>query len=310
LTVPPDLMERFSALAKLKGTTGPEALSALIEAEIERGERELSVGGVHPWNKFAMILLHWFKDIFGSQDAIQTPTARTKVALFIAHKMSRRTVAVTHLFKMGMYPESVPLVRAAYEDWLTAGYLLLRPGEDHCSDFWHEDQNRLMAKSFRGTTALIGADAEKFVEPKTRAAFAKYLPLSNKQLRPLGGAQWSGMAEHLGLKDVHDWVYTHLSGLSHGSPLNARLMIGKGKIDPKNAYAEPFVRDEEHEHLPAFWAFWFGLRALTLAAREFGKSIEDESDGVLESLAKVAPNPVHCVAQKEKWVEAVPSSSD
>src|SRR5262249_44994817 len=118
----------------------------------------------YKWDTLGFRLIVMFKETFGSQDQLDASTPRNKVASFLAYRAPRRVMALTNLFRNGMYSEAVPLVRSAYEDWVTAAYLLLRPGEEHCREFWYEDQLRLLAKWYRATQHLLPAeDVDRFI---------------------------------------------------------------------------------------------------------------------------------------------------
>lgn len=252
------------------------------------------------WDTLGPGLLIEFDKSFGAQRQIQTTTPRKKVASFLAHRVPRRVVALTLLFRHGMYPEAVPVVRAAYEDWLTSAYLMLRPGEENCADFWYEDQYRLLAKWYRATARLLpGQDLDRFVAPGEKEKFAKYFNATNPELKPLGGIQWAQMAQKVGLADVHDCAYTNLSGLSHGSPLNAGMMVNF-KPGTNIGVADLLQRNDHREHQPALWAYWFSLRVLTLCAKEFDFDLERQSTVILDLLHVAPQDPVLSVIRREQ----------
>lgn len=279
------------------------AIDLLLHA-VEQAEAGFVPGsdGSFEWEMLGHDLVLGFENTFGSQERIPTPTARKKVASFIAQRVPRRVGALTILFRNGMYSEAIPIVRAAYEDWLTSAYLLLRPGQEHCDDFWFEDQYRLLAKSYNAWARLMPDQAiDRFVKPGEKEKFAKYLKTENKKLLPLGRIQWRQMAARVGLADVHDWAYTHLSGLAHGSPLNAAMTIN---FQPGSdvGVADPMQRNEDREHLPAIWAYWFNLRSLTLCAKEFEFEfdLEDQSKVILDCLQGAPRDPTLSAIRREQ----------
>lgn len=252
-----------------------------------------------PWDRFAAYLATGFAEAFGTSRAMPMDTPRRKVSVFLAQRVVTRMQALTLLFQAGMYSESIPLVRSAYEDWLIASYLLLQIGEESCHSFWYEDQLRLLALSYRGTCQLMPESAvERFTDPNSKARFAKYLGPEKKKSKPLGGMQWRQIAEKVGLLAVHDCAYTLLSGLAHGSSLNVGLSFGLGAA-PGAGRPAIYERNEDKEHRPAFWAFWFSLRVLTLVANEFGVSLEAVSSEFLDEIAKKEPHPTYCIAKRE-----------
>ena len=66
-----------------------------------------------------------------------------------------------------------------------------------------------------------------------------------------------------------------------------------------------FQRDESKERLPAFWAYWFALRALTLCANEFEIDLEERSDHVLGRVHAIPPDPAYCIAVRESLAPPV-----
>lgn len=295
----PVLLKRLRELSDEFGEP-PEVIARDLYAMLRGPALMPPAQDSHPWDEFAPRLLTLFAQVFARDARIDTTTPRRKVACFVAQRVASRVVALTTLFRSGMYSEAVPVVRAGYEDWLITAHLLLAQGEDACRDFWYEDQNRLLAKWFKGCSRVMpGTALERYTDPSSKAKFAQFLDARNKELKPFGGLQWAQMAEGVGLADVHECAYTYLSGLAHGSSLNAGLAFDPG-VAPRAGRPNPFLRDERREHQPAFWAYWFGLRVLTLAASELGDDIEECSEETLRQLAALEPHPTYVVAVKEQ----------
>ncbi len=260
----------------------------------------------HVWDRCVPQLMEAFHSVFGQEERGETETPRRKVGAMLAQRVTGRAMGLTLLFRAGMYSEAIPVVRAAYEDWLIAAYLLLQPGEEPCRGFCYEDQQRLLAKTYNGFSKLLTSEiAAQFFAPSDRDKFTKYTA-GNASLKPLGGISWVDMAHAVGLKALHEGTYAILSGLAHGSALNAGLSFGPG-VTPGAGRPHLFVRDEEREHQFAVWSFWFMLRTVTLGAKEFGHDLEAKSDECLLRFAELPKSMTYGIAVREKWIGRPPS---
>ena len=62
------------------------------------------------------------------------------------------------------------------------------------------------------------------------------------------------------------------------------MMLNPKSGSPAIGVGDLFQRNEDREHLPALWAFWFNLRVLTLCGKEFDFDLEAQSDAILNDL--------------------------
>lgn len=262
--------------------------------------------GHHAWDTLVAQLMEAAHEVFGQHDRVSTEQPRQKVGALLGQRVMGRASSLTTLFRVGMYSEAVPIVRAAYEDWLIASYLLLQEGDEPCRDFWYEDQQRLLAKTYRGFSKLLTEEVVRhFFSPSDRAKFEKYAT-GTESLSPLGGARWDAMAKAVGLENVHEGTYAILSGLSHGSALNADLSFGPG-VAQGAGRPHLFLRDEDREHQFAVWSYWFMLRTLTLAGKQFGHDLEPKSSEVLSYVREMPPHITNAVVVREQWIGPVAS---
>ena len=223
---------------------------------------------------------------------IDAPNKRQKVATLFAMRAMRRLNAVSLLFKNGFYLESHPLVRAGYEDWIYLAYLLRELGHSRCDIFREEAVNKLDARVYDAFKALCGkAVADRYFK-KFPDWVATYVGRPRSQTKSI---TFATMADDVGLRSVHDFVYTYLSGLSHP---DGRLHYifdisesGKKARIPK--------RDEKVEARLAFWLTWFTSRILVLASKEFGIDHEPFVEEYLVPIVKHSVNLETCVFVRE-----------
>lgn len=216
---------------------------------------------------------------------------RQKVATLFAMRALRRITATDSLFKQGLYLESHPIVRAAYEDWLYVAYLMREPGDSRC-DAFHEAMNKLDARVYDAFKALCGQDVtERYFGrlPDNVAAYVG-LPRSQTQAR-----SFATMADDVGLRKVHDFVYTYLSGLSHP---DGRLHYIFDVSETMKARI-PKREDIEEERL-ALWFSWFTSRIIVLSSREYGIDHEPFVEEYLVPFVTHSLNIETCVFVRER----------
>jgi hypothetical protein len=234
-------------------------------------------------------LTELFRDVWGKPKDFLNK--RQALATLFAMRALRRIVAVSSLFFKGLYIESHPLVRVGYEDWLYLAYLLRKPGDSRCYAFG-EGIYKLDARVYDGFKALCGqviADRYFGELPDKVSAFVT-LPRSKTK-----APSFSTLADDVGLRRVHDFVYSYLSGLSHPiGRFNDIFDLSKGIV------ARAPRRDQEKEAQLTFWFTWFTSRILVLAAREFGVDYEHFIEEYLLPIATVkGPTLETCVFVRE-----------
>lgn len=219
------------------------------------------------------------------------PNRRQQVATLFAMRALRRLTATDVLFKNGFYLESHALVRAGYEDWIYLAYLLREPGDSRC-DAFKEAVNKLDARVYDAFKALCGQAATDRYFKKLPDCVAAFVGRSRSQTRAI---PFAIMADDVGLRGVHDFVYTYLSGLSHP---DGRLHYifdisesGKKARIPK--------RDDKVETRLALWLAWFTSRILVLASNEFGIDHEPFVEEYLAPIVKKSLNIETCVFVRE-----------
>ena len=200
---------------------------------------------------------------------------RGNFADYYGMRTLRRVIAIDQLFKAGMYAECVPLVRAAYEDWVAAAYALLPDGVARC---------RIRADDLMRHDVKVRAAFAKLADEQAAArvfesnpGFEAWKAAQTGFPPPWGGATWNQMAAASGLSLVHDLVFTHLSRLSHGSMKNSALVFEHDPVRRMQVAQIP-ERNVGQEALWAIWTYWFSLRTLTLCAKERGLDVEVVSD--------------------------------
>jgi hypothetical protein len=185
---------------------------------------------------------------------------RQQVSTLFAVRALRRIHAIGVLFKNGFYLESHLLVRDAYEDWLCLAYLVREPGRSRCDDFG-EGIYKLDARAYDTFRVLCGkAIADRYFGelPKT---VAKFIGHPRSKTRAISFAT---MADDFGLRDVHNFMYAYLSGMSHPD-----LRLNHTFDMSESIVARIPKRDTEEEFRLSFWFSWLTSRILVLASREF-----------------------------------------
>jgi hypothetical protein len=187
--------------------------------------------------------------------------ARQKIATLFAVRATRRIFAIHGLFKSGFYLESHPLVRAGYEDWVYLAFMLRQPGDSRCRSFY-EGISKIDARVYDAFKILCGEVITNryFGEPPNDVAAFIGLPRSKTKAPP-----FSMMADDVGLRWVHDFVYSYLSGLSHPDGRFHSVFDVSESIK-----ARVPKRDPAKEIRLALWLTWFTSRIFVLAHREFG----------------------------------------
>lgn len=248
------------------------------------------------WDSTSQLLEHLWTEILGTQVPM---TTRVSVAAFYVARVKDRSGALTSLFEAGRYVPAVPLVRAAYEDWLSCAFLLCRPQDE--ADPATELLDQLgaeHARFVRRFQALCGKRAARIQFPQHPEYAESYL--KQRTDPPHVPRDWAGKASALGLETVHGVVYNYLSDLSHGSFYAASQYIG---VDGARYFEKPLKRDVEDEELLASWAYWAHLRTLTVAGREWHRDYEEMSDHWIGELKAQRKDKTiaTCISRKETW---------
>ena len=244
----------------------------------------------YAWDLIAPELAKLFLEPWGKP--IVGLNRRQKVATLFAMRALRRMQAVRELFTKGYYWESHALVRVGYEDWLQLAYLLHKPGDQRCEDF-RVAIHKHDARVYDGFTALCGQSAADrfFGEPPTNVSAFVGLPRSKT-----GPMSFTSMADDVGLRKVHDFAYTYLSGRSHPDGRMHDLFDDSKAV----AVARIPERDPAEEARLALWFGWFTGRIVVLASHEFG--IDRESfcnEYLLPIVALSGVNLETCVLVRE-----------
>jgi hypothetical protein len=198
---------------------------------------------------------------------------RQQVATPVAMRALRRIQALDVLFKAGYYWESHTLVRNAYEDWLEIAYLMREPGDARCEDY-ETDVHRHDARVYDAFKALCGEAASGHVFGSVPPEVAAFVGLPRSRTNP---ASFAALADDVGLRRVHDFVHTYLSGRSHPTARTRELFDGSESI----AVARTPGRDPSEETRLALWMSWFTARIAVLAARQFDADRESFCDKYL-----------------------------
>jgi hypothetical protein len=215
------------------------------------------------WDLIRPKLVHLFGVVWGKPKF--GINRRQQVSTLFAMRALRRLHAIDGLFKSGFYLESHLLVRAGYEDWLCLAYLLREPGRSRCDDFG-EGVYKLDARAYDAFKAISNkAIADRYFGelPKRVAKFSGRPRSKTKAL------SFAAMADDVGLREVHNFVYAYLSGISHPDlRLNQIFNMSEAVV------ARIPKRDAKEEFRLSIWFAWFTSRILVLTSREF--SIDHE----------------------------------
>jgi hypothetical protein len=227
----------------------------------------------------------WLEPILG-------PSERQVVATQFAAAAMRRLTAVDGLFQNGYYRESHALVRSAYEDWLQLAYLLRDPGDERCEDF-RVALHRHDARVYDAFLGLSGQEATERIFGAPPPEVAAFVGLPRTQTAPMS---FTAMADDVKLRQVHDFVYTYLSGVSHPNPRTNELFDDS----PSLPVARIPQRDPSEETRLALWFSWFTARIAVLSSNEFEVDRESFCDEYLLPIAAAADaNLETCVFVRE-----------
>jgi hypothetical protein len=202
---------------------------------------------------------------------------RQEAACFFAMRVIGRVLSLNLLFGAGLYNDAYAVVRAAYEDWLTAAFVFQAEGDDRWIWF-RAEVSRIDARVYEAFSRLCGQEIADARFPDIPLAVQEYLGDSRRAARREGWPTFAGLADEVGLRAVHDFAYTRLSTYSHPT---GRAFKNVFNTSPGQVTARIPERNTEAETELALWAWWFELRTVTLAQREFGIGSEAHSDELI-----------------------------
>ncbi|KKN12283.1 hypothetical protein LCGC14_1018120, partial [marine sediment metagenome] len=84
---------------------------------------------------------------------VLTPTPQQIITAYFSVRVIRRTVALDSLMEVYLYNEALPLIRCAYEDWITLAYVLVQDSKARCEKF-QQDISKMDAQVFEGYKKL------------------------------------------------------------------------------------------------------------------------------------------------------------
>ena len=216
---------------------------------------------------------------------------RQEVATPFAMRAFRRTLAVDALFKAGYYWESHALIRNGYEDWLQLSYLFRELGDTRCNDY-KTHIHKHDARVYDAFRTICGQDAANRFFGEIPTKVSQYVGLPRSRTK---SASFALLADDVGLRNVHDFVYTYLSGRSHPTGRIRELFDTSKSI----AVARIPSRNPSDETRLALWLGWFTARIIVLAAREFGIDRESFCDEHLLPFVASGINLETCVLIRE-----------
>lgn len=232
------------------------ALEIPVDYIWERGESEI----------FALV-----KALLGSRRTSANPREILSAAFVM--RVDRRTRALGLLFRDGLYVDSLNILRAAFEDWLTLSYYLGCRSDLEFLDGIQFEHRRNRGRLFKAL--------EKITESTVAAAELGELPSQflEEAALPSRLPDLASRARLVGLEEVYRYVYPFLSMMSHGD-LEAyydAMPYVDGAWTPQLP-----ERQAATENRWALWAWWFHLRTLTQAARALGSDcLEQYSERLL-----------------------------
>lgn len=229
----------------------------------------------HPWDVARSDLYPLLGDPWDAPLGQISP--RQQAATFFAMRVLTRLRALDLLFEAGLYNDAYTVVRASYEDWLTSAYVLQSEGDNRWIRF-RAEVNRIDARAYEAFGRLCGAELADARFKDIPPAVREHLGESNRTGRRDGWPTFAGLADSVGLRAVHDFAYTRLSTYAHPT---ARAFNNIFDVGPDRVTARLLKRDATIETELALWAWWFELRSVTMAQREFGIDSEAHSDGLL-----------------------------
>jgi hypothetical protein len=221
---------------------------------------------------------------------------RQRFATIFAMRALRRIMAVDALFKAGYYWESHALIRNGYEDWLQIAYLMRESGEARCNNF-AKDIHKHDARVYDAFKALCGPDSADFFFREIPPKVLPFVGFPRTKTKP---KSFVSLATDVGLRKLHDFVYTYLSGRSHPTGRIEELFDKWGSI----GIARTLRRDPSEETRLALWLSWFTARILVLASKEFDIDRESFcSKYLLPIIGASGSNLETCVFVKEYGVQ-------
>lgn len=241
------------------------------------------------WDLVLPELMQLFGEPWGEPIIGANPRQRTATPL--AMRALRRTLVVDSLFKRGYYWESHALIRSAYEDWLQIAFLMHEPGDARCEEYAVEIHKH-DARVYDAFKELCGQAIADHLFPAMPADVAAFVGLPRGCTNP---PSFASLADDVGLRKVHDFVYTYLSGRSHPTGRTQELF----DASPSIAVAQIPTRDPSEEIRLALWHIWFTARVLVLASREFGIDREPFCEQYLLPLVASGQNLETCVFVRE-----------
>lgn len=208
-------------------------------------------------------------------------TPERTLAAFYLLRVEQRTRALSLLFEAGLYEPTIPIIRSAYEDWLSCAWISMPGHADHVDEL-HDSLGAEYARVYKRFMALCGKKAanQQFANHPDYAL--PYLEIRADP--PHRSRNWREKAAVLGLGEVHDVAYNYLSELAHGSLHSLELHIGAAD---DRVFPQPVERDTIKEEPLALWAFWFHLRVIALAAAAWGRDYEGLTDHWLDELSRI-----------------------
>ena len=202
---------------------------------------------------------------------------RQEAASFFAMRVGSRIGSLNRLFGVGLYNDAFAIVRSAYEDWLTAAYVLQLEGEERWLRFLAE-VDRIDARVYEAFVRLCGQDLANARFSEIPPGVRRHMGQSKRAASKDAWPGFAAVADKVGLRAVHDYVYTRLSTYSHPTGRSFGRVFDR---EPGKVTARIPKRDSAAEYEPALWAWWFELRTITLAQREFGIDSEAHSDDLI-----------------------------
>ena len=229
---------------------------------------------------------------------LQNVQPRQQAGVFFAIRTTRRNVALTALFRQYLYSESLPIIRRAYEDWIILSYILNEKGSKRWIEY-RTEEHKMDAKVYKSFFKLTNEIATKKVFGKPPRYTLKWLDKPTRNLKPWGGKTLRDMADEVGLVKVHDFAYTYLSYMTHGCYKDFSYLFRQKNNALKANVPEHDPLEETHW---GTWIWWFHLRILTLAGREFGYDFEPYSDFLLNLVEEIKGKDAlaTCIMQREK----------